>query len=478
MNRLEALRPRIEAAGQNHLLVHAESLTSDLAASFCQRLESIDWEKVPDLVERFVVNRPPSTTEALLAPSCVTADRALEGRGSDLIDRAATLERGESLIAEGKVAAFTVAGGQGTRLGWNGPKGTYPASPVSGKPLFRLFAEQLLAAQRQYNCLIRWYIMTSKMNNESTRKFLLDNRCFGLDRTQIMLVEQGMMPTFDATTGHMLLESPGVVAMSPDGHGGSFAALQQSGALDQMQARGVEVLSYFQVDNPLVRAIDPLLLGLHVNPAQSSAQFSSKTVQRAGPDEKVGVFCRIGDRIGVVEYSDLTSEQAQATDGQGLLRFAAGNIAVHAIGVDFAQSIAKGGEKSLPWHRAEKKVPHVCPNSGEVIEPAVPNAVKLERFVFDALGQAEQPAILEVVRAEEFAPIKNATGLDSAQTSRQLQSDLYGQWLEQAGVSIPRKADGSVDAAIEISPLTAMTANDLTSLPLPDSLEPSEQLIL
>ncbi|MCH2142646.1 MAG: UDPGP type 1 family protein [Phycisphaerales bacterium] len=478
MNRLEALRPRIEAAGQNHLLVHAESLPSDLAVSFCQRLESIHWEQVPDLVERFVVNCPPSTTETLSAPSCVTAGGPLEGRGSDLIDRAATLERGESLIAEGKVAAFTVAGGQGTRLGWNGPKGTYPASPVSGKPLFRLFAEQLLAAQRQYGCLIRWYIMTSEMNNESTRKFLLDNRCFGLDRTQIMLVEQGMMPTFDATTGHILLESPGVVAMSPDGHGGSFAALQQSGALDQMQARGVEVLSYFQVDNPLVRAIDPLLLGLHVDPAQSSAQFSSKMVQRAGPDEKVGVFCRIGDRIGVVEYSDLTSEQAQATDVQGRLRFAAGNIAVHAVGVDFAQSIARGGEKSLPWHRAEKKVPHVCPDSGVDIQPTAPNAVKLERFVFDALGQAEQPAILEVVRAEEFAPIKNATGLDSAQTSRQLQSDLYGQWLEQAGVSIPRKADGSVDATIEISPLTAMAANELMSLPLPDSLKPSEQLIL
>ena len=478
MHRLESLRPRIEAAGQSHLLAHAESLSGDLAQAFCQRLESISWEQIPDLVQRLVLRRPPAAGGTLSPPACVTGDASLVDGGSSLLDREATIARGESLIAEGKVAAFAVAGGQGTRLGWNGPKGTYPASPVLGKPLFRLFAEQLLAAQKRYGCLIRWYIMTSEINEQATREFLLDNRCFGLDRTQIMLVVQGMMPAFDAATGHILLESPGVLAMSPDGHGGSFAALERSGALGQMQARGVEILSYFQVDNPLVRVIDPLFIGLHADDSRSSAQFSSKMVQRAGPNEKVGVFCQMGSRFGVVEYSDLTSEQAAAVDASGRLRFAAGNMAVHAIDVDFAQAIATRGEDALPWHRADKKVPYFCTDSESLVEPAAPNAVKLERFVFDAMSQVRQPAILEVARADEFAPIKNASGADSAQTSRQLQSNLYGGWLEQAGVAIPRRADGDVDASIEISPLTAMSSDALASTALPESVEAAGQLIL
>ncbi len=476
--RCDAVRCKLDAAGQSHLFHGVADLGARAIEVLCDRIDSLPWDTMPDLIERYVRCGSQACNEPLSPARCVTVDPNRASAATPLIDRETTVARGEAIIAAGKVAAFAVAGGQGTRLGWNGPKGTFPASPVTGKPLFRLFAEQILAAQRQYDCTIRWYILTSEANTDATQKFLLDNRCFGLDRAQVMLVVQGMMPAFDATTGKVLLESPGFVAMSPDGHGGSFAALHCSGALDQMQARGVEVLSYFQVDNPLVRVIDPLLIGLHADESHSSGEFTSKMVQRSGPDEKVGVFCRIGDRTGVVEYSDLTPEQASATDQSGQLRFAAGNIAVHAIGVEFAQSIAARGEEALPWHRADKKVSCLCPTSGVVLTPDEPNAVKLERFVFDAMGQATRPAILEVERTEEFAPIKNATGIDSAESSKQLQSDLYGTWLERAGVTIPRRADGHVDAAIEISPLTASIASDLQGMALPDAIASGSMLAL
>ena len=179
-----------------------------------------------------------------------------------------------------------------------------------------------------------------------------------------------------------------------------------------------------------------------------------------------------------VEYSHLTDAQATEPDEDGWLTFSAGNLAMHVISTDFARRWAMAGEEALPWHRADKKVSCIDPETGRHITPSEPNAVKLERFVFDAMPVAKQPAILEVHRAAEFAPIKNATGADSAESSRQLQSDCYGSWLEAAGVAVPRRADGHVDAMIELSPLTAMSAADLSATALPDHVEPGSSVIL
>jgi UDP-N-acetylglucosamine/UDP-N-acetylgalactosamine diphosphorylase len=216
--------------------------------------------------------------------------------------------------------------------------------------------------------------------------------------------------------------------------------------------------------------LDPVFLGLHADKAHPSGEFTSKMVSKAGPDEKVGVFAFINARLGVVEYTDLSEAEAQSTDESGRLRFAAGNSAMHIISTDFARRVATAGQDDLPWHRAVKKVSHIDLRTGELITPDEPNAIKLERFVFDAMGIAAKPAILEVDRAEQFAPIKNATGIDSAESSKQMQSDLYGDWLEQAGVQVPRRGDGHIDAAIEISPLTAMSASDLEGVDLPSKI--------
>ncbi len=470
MSRLDAMRSTLEACRQSHLLQHIDGLSEIDQDVLLKRLESLPLESLPAMIEQLVLAAPVAGDGDLHPAPCVCIKPEQACDSVDLIDAEDLRVRGEAMLEAGRVAAFTVAGGQGTRLGWNGPKGTFPASPVSGKPLFRLFAEQILAAERRWGRTIRWYIMTSESNDSQTRAFFLDNRCFGLDRRQIMMFPQGMMPAFDMKTGKILLERPGVPVMSPDGHGGSFHALLASGAIDHMEGRGIEAISYFQVDNPLSPVLDPVFLGLHADKAHSSGEFTSKMVSKAGPDEKVGVFAFINGCLGVVEYTDLSEAEARSTDESGRLRFAAGNIAMHIISTDFARRVATAGQDDLPWHRAVKKVSHIDHRTGEPMMPSEPNAIKLERFVFDAMGIAAKPAILEVDRAEQFAPIKNATGIDSAESSKQMQSDLYGDWLEQAGVQVPRRGDGHIDAAIEISPLTAMSASDLEGVDLPSKI--------
>ena len=473
MESTASLCARLDACGQSHL---ALAMRAHPTLSDC--LTKVDWETIPSLVDRYVHRRPVPAPGDLQPAACVSTKPASAGGAITLLDADPLRKRGEAMLAAGRVAVFTVAGGQGTRLGWKGPKGTFPASPVMGKPLFRLFAEQILAAEKRWECRIRWFIMTSEVNDAATRSFFLDNRCFGLDRRQIMMFPQGMMPAFDANTGCVLMDSPTSLAMSPDGHGGSYSALLRCGALDQMEGRGIDAISYHQVDNPLAPVLDPVFLGLHADTDHSSGEFTSKMVFKLSPDEKVGVFASRGGVPGVVEYSDMTESQTTETGEDGRLKFSAGNLAMHIISTEFARRVAMAGEEALPWHRADKKVSCIDPETGRHTTPSEPNAVKLERFVFDAMPVAKLPAILEVDRAAEFAPIKNATGADSAESSRQLQSDHYGSWLEAAGVAVPRRADGHIDAMIEFSPLTAMSAADLSDTALPDHVEPGSSVML
>ena len=225
------------------------------------------------------------------------------------------------------MAAFLVAGGQGTRLGYDGPKGEYPVTPIKNKPLFQVFAEQLRAYSRDFGKTVPWYVMTSDVNDAPTRAFFKKHDYFGYNPADVFFFQQGMMPAF-AMDGRLLLGEKDSLALSPDGHGGSLRALDRSGALADMRSRGVEHLSYFQVDNPLVHCIDPLFLGLH---DLTGSEMSSKTIPKAGPLEKVGNFV-IGDGVvQVIEYSDLPEELAKQTNPDGTLRFNAGSIAIHAL---------------------------------------------------------------------------------------------------------------------------------------------------
>jgi UDP-N-acetylglucosamine/UDP-N-acetylgalactosamine diphosphorylase len=268
-----------------------------------------------------------------------------------------------------------------------------------------------------------------------------------------------MMPAF-SSDGKLLLAEKDSLALSPDGHGGSLRALEKSGAITDMQRRGVEHLSYFQVDNPLVYCIDPLFLGLH---EITRSEMSSKTVPKAHATERVGNFV-IGDgKLQVIEYSDLPESLATQTNPDGSLRFNSGSIAIHALRVSFIQRLNEGGRLNLPWHRAEKKVAHVD-DRGQLVKPDKPNAVKLEQFVFDAIPLAENAMVYTTDRAEEFSPVKNAEGSDSPETCRRDQIRRAARWLKEAGIEVPMRGT-EPDANIEISPLKAAAPEDLKAKP-------------
>ena len=474
LDRLSSIRTTLQSHGQEHLLTFWDELDAQRRNSLLGQLQDIDFGQLAALIQSQVVREPQPVNLRDLEPAPYYAHEP-----GSTYDANQYREVGEELIRAGKVAAFTVAGGQGTRLGWRGPKGAYPGTVVTGKPMFRLFAEQIQATENRYGASIRWYIMTSPDNDAQTRAFIQDNRCFGLDRRNIFMFPQGEMPSIEVDTGKLMLADKDRVAMNPNGHGGSLQALVISGACDAMLARGIEHISYFQVDNPLVRVIDPLFIGLHAAAPDSSGEMSSKMVPKVSPDEKVGIFGRAHGKTVVIEYTDPPDELAQQRDDHGRLRFSAGSIAVHMLGAKFVKKLASGKEGfELPYHRATKIVPYVDTKSAQLIEPQEANAVKLETLVFDALPLAESSIVYETSRTEEFAPIKNAKGDDSPATSHQLQSDRAGCWLEAHGVTVPRDADGHVSARIEISPLTALQASDLANVKLPDSIEPGEVIVL
>src|SRR5262245_57097817 len=335
--RLAVIRRRLAAHGQEHLLAFHDTLQGPGQDRLLDQIEELDFEALDPLIRRNLGGGAAEELPAGLEPAPYYPHDPAGQRTSARYRRA-----GGDLVRAGKVAAFCVAGGQATRLGWSGPKGTFPAMVVTGKPLMRVLAEQVLANQNRYGAAIPLYVMTSPLNDALTRDFFLDNNFFGLSRRNVFIFPQGMLPSFDAGTGRVLLAEPGAVAMNPDGHGGALKALAASGALDDMLARGIEHVSYFQVDNPLVKAIDPLFLGLHATAPDSSAEISSKMVVKTAPDEKVGVFCRLNGKTIVVEYTQLPRELAEQRDASGRLRFHAGSIAVHAIGVAFVQRLTAG----------------------------------------------------------------------------------------------------------------------------------------
>lgn len=297
--------------------------------------------------------------------------------------------------------------------------------------------------------------MTSTANDEITRETFMAANHFGLDPDSIRFMVQGMLPAVDAADGHILLEAPDRLALSPDGHGGLLSTLRRTGALDDMKARDIETIFTFQIDNPLVRIARPEFVGHHV---LNGAQMSNVVVRKRSPQEKVGVIAEVNGRTGVVEYSDLPAELAEQRDASGSLRFWAGSIAVHCLERPFVESLTDG-RLSLPFHRAIKKVPHLS-ETGEFVSPEEPNAIKFETFLFDALPFADTAVSLESAREDEFSPIKNATGSDSPETSRIDMNRQYARWLAEAGVSVPTDDSGEpVD--LEIDPRFAMDAEHL-----------------
>ncbi len=444
-----ALRAAFTQAGQGHIFQYWDHLTADEKSGLLEQAAAVDLAEISQLAETLVRQRQAQTVDFARVRPAPYVKLPHNGGDSALWARART--RGETALRAGQVACFTVAGGQGTRLGYDGPKGMFSITPVRGHPLFQVFAEKIRAAGRRYGRTPPWFIMTSPANHAATAEFFQKHGHFGLDATHVHFFPQGQMPAVDFE-GRLLLATPSSLALSPDGHGGALRALVRSGAVELMREAGVEMLSYFQVDNPLVRCVDPAFIGFHL---EAGSDMSSKMVPKRNASEKVGHFCLDpAGRVVVIEYSDMPKEMGERREADGTLRFCAGSIAIHILDREFIARLGGRGDAAgrLPFHRADKKVSTVNA-AGQIIQPTQANGVKFEMFVFDALPFAKNPVVIETERADDFSPVKNAAGEDSAQTCRDDQLRQFARWLRAAGVDLPVDATGLPPFPLEISPL-------------------------
>ena len=441
-----ALRERLEQAGQAHLWQHAERLAGPARDALLRRLDGLDLRLVGELAGLMTLG-PGAAAPRFDPPEVFGLEQRSTPRAKE------SVEAGEALLAAGKVGYLLVAGGQASRLGYEGPKGCYPIGPVSGRSLFEIFARRLHAVRKRFGVHTPWYVMTSEGNDAQTRAFFAEHHHFGLPPEEIVFFSQAMLPALDMQ-GRILMSSREELFLAPNGHGGSLLALQASGALRAAGQRGVEVFSYFQVDNPLAPPADPLFLGLH---ALEGAQMSSKVVKKRDAWEKVGVLGRVDGKLSCIEYSDLPETLRHQTDERGELRYSAGNIALHAIDRAFIERLVSG-RLELPWHVAKKKIPTIDASGAATVV----DGCKFETFVFDALGMTGRSAILEVERKHEFSPVKNKDGDDSPATTRRDLCAMHATWAAESGIALP-PADPEGNVQIEIDPVYAESAREFAS---------------
>lgn len=445
---LETVRSRCVEAGQEHLLAHWDRLTIPQREFLLAQIDSIDF----DLMARLHAGGGFATDAAALAQRAQPPEAVLLGQSYRGFSAKDAIEEGNRAIAEGKVAMILVAGGQGTRLGFDLPKGMFPIGPVSGRTLLEMHVDSLRGAMKRFGVSIPMLVMLSPATDSATREYFEINDRLGLRHDELFPFLQGSMPAVDATSGKILMESPHQLALSPDGHGGLVSALTKSGLMHQMRQRGVEQFFYAQVDNPLVRACDPLLVGYH---RLVQSQMTTHVVRKRFAKERVGNVVQIDGRTQIIEYIDLPDSLAEQTLPDGSLKLWAGNIAVHVFDLEFLHQVA-GLSDSLPFHRAFKVVSYVDAQ-GVKHKPSAPNAHKFERFVFDLLPAAERTLVVEGDAAEVFAPVKNADGAptDTPADTRRALSRLHASWLKDAGVTVE---DG---VYVEIHPLWAWDAGEV-----------------
>ena len=443
---LEKLRPY----GQAHVLRWWDTLSPAERRYLTGQIDSLDLMTLE--AQRGCDSFAP--VEDLLAS--FTQPDVVKPSGSPEDERAR--EAGDDLLKAGRVGLVLVAGGQGTRLKFDGPKGCFPITPVRGKTLFELHAEKIAGLKQRYGEQLPLYVMTSDATDEATRDFFARGDNLGLGDDGVRFFKQANMPAVDEDW-RMLMSTKGSIAMSPNGHGGCIDALRDSGMLADMRDRGITDVFYFQVDNVLVQIADPLFMGYH---RTTGAEMSLKVLEKRDPLEGLGAVGRCDDRLHIIEYSDLSDEQKHERDDDGRLKYRMGSIAIHAFTVEFLERMSQK-PRSMPFHQARKDVPYVD-GGGVRHEPhGEKNGVKFEKFIFDALPEAENALVFETVREHDFAPVKNAEGEDSPKTAKQSLINLYAEWLSDCGVQLPRDGEGNATLAIEISPLFALDREDLTA---------------
>jgi UDP-N-acetylglucosamine/UDP-N-acetylgalactosamine diphosphorylase len=444
-----ALKSLLQKHDQLHLVAFWDELTRQQQSELAEQIQSIDFAQLQTLAHQVTA-----------APEKVGADRAtratapsqlirLPASDSDQAAWQAATQQGEQVLAAGQVGVVLVAGGQGTRLGFDHPKGMFPIGPISECPLFRILVEQVIARSRTAGVTIPYFIMTSEATHAETVEFFAANGNFGLAESSVHFFMQGNMPAVERTaisgTHRILLADKHRLATSPDGHGGILAALSKARLLEKMKADGIEHLYYHQVDNPTAIVCDPAFIGFHV---QQAADISTKVVKKVSVNEKMGAVVEVDGQTQIIEYSELTGESAGRTDAAGNPVFWAGNTAIHCFRREFLDELVADAD-SLPFHLAKKNMPHIN-EAGAPMNPddqANPNAIKFERFIFDALPAAKNALVVEADRDREFNPVKNRDGADSPTTAKAALVRLGIRQLQAAGYDIGDRA------LVEVSPL-------------------------
>ncbi len=410
---INEIKFELKKYGQEHLLNHYEKLDENKKKILLNQLSNIDYELINSLYAN--TKKTEKNTKDLIEPIEYMDKYKLN-------DKYKYYEAiGKGAIKAGKLAVVTMAGGQGTRLGHKGPKGTYDIGLDSHKSLFELLADGIKEEAKKYDVTVPWFIMTSRENNKETVEFFEKNKCFGYQKDKnLFFFVQGELPMVD-TEGKILINEDGLVKEAADGHGGIYEALVKNGMVTKMKELGVEWVFIGGVDNCLVKMVDPVLMGIAID---KKVAVAGKSLVKANPHEKVGVFCKKNGKPYVIEYSEITDEMAEAVDENGELLYGESHILCNLFSVE---AIERMGANPLPYHSAYKKAKYID-KDGNLIEPTSPNAYKFEAFLFDAFGEVDDLAVLRVKREEEFAPVKNSddAGVDCPSTARELYKNFYG----------------------------------------------------
>lgn len=413
MDKSEEILQLLKTYNQDHIINLLEKLEGKQKEELIDQINKIDFQQIMELYEN-------TKKEIELKDNKIEAIKYLDKEKLSNNIKKELDELGENIIISGKYAVVTMAGGQGTRLGHIGPKGTFKLDVYGkGKYLFEILAENLKEANKKYNTIIPWYIMTSKENNDETLEFLEKNNYFGYPKDSVMLFQQGGIPLMDLK-GKILIGRNLKIKEASDGNGGVFASLRSTGMLADMKERGVKWIFIGGVDNAILKMADVTLLGLAIN---KNVQIASKSVVKANPHERVGVFCKMNGHPKVIEYSELPEKMAEEIDNNGELKYGESHIMCNLFTIEAIEKISK---EPLIYHSALKKNSYIDENGKEIV-PNEPNSYKFEAFIFDSFEIFDDIAILRGKREDDFAPVKNKEGVDSPKTAK----ELYEKYWEE-----------------------------------------------